>query len=236
MQDQLQNLENIKDLFLNSNVEINISNFIISMIICTILSFIIKKVYNHSSQSLSNRDYFSDLFIPLSIVTCLVITVIKFSLALSLGLVGALSIVRFRAAIKEPEELIYLFLVIGIGLAAGANQYLVAIISTFFISTILILFAKFRRSEKKIKNIAANIIQIEISNKSIKFENIIETLKKNCSYLYLKSSNISDSLETYVFCVEIRNRSSLIHSINNLKKIVTKGLNITIYNSEDIHE
>lgn len=236
MQDQLQNLENIKDLFLNSNVEINISNFITSMIICTILSFIIKKVYNHSSQSLSNRDYFSDLFIPLSIVTCLVITVIKFSLALSLGLVGALSIVRFRAAIKEPEELIYLFLVIGIGLAAGANQYLVAIISTFFISTILILFAKFRRSEKKIKNIAANIIQIEISNKSIKFENIIETLKKNCSYLYLKSSNISDSLETYVFCVEIRNRSSLIHSINNLKKIVTKGLNITIYNSEDIHE
>ena len=67
------------------------------------------------------------------------ITVIKFSLALSLGLVGALSIVRFRAAIKEPEELIYLFLIIGIGLAAGANQFLVAIIATVFISLILVL-------------------------------------------------------------------------------------------------
>ena len=52
---------------------------------------------------------------PLAIITTLVITVIKFSLALSLGLVGALSIVRFRAAIKEPEELVFLFLIISIG-------------------------------------------------------------------------------------------------------------------------
>ena len=76
----------------------------------------------------------------MSIVTCLVITVIKFSLALSLGLVGALSIVRFRAAIKEPERLIYLFLIIGIGLASGANQFLVAIIATIFVSIILLIF------------------------------------------------------------------------------------------------
>ena len=51
--------------------------------------------------------------------TMLIITVVKSSLALSLGLVGALSIVRFRAAIKEPEELAYLFLTIAIGLALG---------------------------------------------------------------------------------------------------------------------
>ena len=56
-------------------------------------------------RALNDKDYFSDTFIPLAIITTLVITVIKFSLALSLGLVGALSIVRFRAAIKEPEEL-----------------------------------------------------------------------------------------------------------------------------------
>ena len=75
----------------------------------------------------------------MGIITCLVMSVIKFSLALSLGLVGALSIVRFRAAIKEPEELIYLFLVTGIGLACGANQFLVAISATIIISILLIL-------------------------------------------------------------------------------------------------
>ena len=191
MEEQKQNLEYVKNFFLNSNIEINITNFIIAILVSAILAFLIKKVYIYSSQTLSNKEYFSDLFIPLSIITCLVITVIKFSLALSLGLVGALSIVRFRAAIKEPEELIYLFLIIGIGLAGGANQFLVAIIATVFISLILILLSKFRRGKNAdLKNLSSNVIQFEIKNKKIKFEKIIEVLKKSCSHINLKSSNI----------------------------------------------
>ena len=64
---------------------------------------------------------------------------------------GALSIVRFRAAIKEPEELVYLFFIIGIGLANGANQFLVSIICTFFIVIILFIKKYFdnKRNEKK---------------------------------------------------------------------------------------
>ena len=80
------------------------------------------------------------ILLPLAIITTLVITVIKFSLALSLGLVGALSIVRFRAAIKEPEELVYLFFIISIGLANGANQFLLSIIATLII--LLFLFIR----------------------------------------------------------------------------------------------
>ena len=86
----MENLTNIKDFqnfFLNESVEINFYNFIIALILSAFLSFLIKRVYLYSSQSLSNKNYFSDLFIPLGIITCLVITVIKFSLALSLGLV-----------------------------------------------------------------------------------------------------------------------------------------------------
>ena len=237
MEDQKQNLEYVKNFFLNSNIEINITNFIIAILVSAILAFLIKKVYIYSSQTLSNKEYFSDLFIPLSIITCLVITVIKFSLALSLGLVGALSIVRFRAAIKEPEELIYLFLIIGIGLAAGANQFLVAIIATVFISLILIVLSKFRRDKNSdLKNLSSNVIHFEIKNKKIKFEKIIEVLKKNCSHINLKSSNISNDSETYIFWVEIKNKSSLINSINNLKKISTGGLNIYMYTNDNFHE
>ena len=70
----------------------------------------------------------------------LIISIVKSSLALSLGLVGALSIVRFRAAIKEPEELVYLFFVISIGLSNGANQFLLSI---FFPTTSAIFFPLF---------------------------------------------------------------------------------------------
>ena len=128
-QNTLLNKQQLEAFFLNSNVDINFGNFIISIFLSFFLATIIKFTYMKVSRSLNDKEHFSEIFVPLAIITTLVITVVKFSLALSLGLVGALSIVRFRAAIKEPEELVYLFFVIGVGLAMGANQFLVAIIA-----------------------------------------------------------------------------------------------------------
>ena len=110
------------DFFLNQPVQINLIGFIQSLIAASILCFVIQLFYVKFSNSLSNKNDFSKNFIGLGLATTIVITVVKSSLALSLGLVGALSIVRFRAAIKEPEELVYLFLVIATGLGCGADQ------------------------------------------------------------------------------------------------------------------
>ena len=237
MDKEFQNLDYIKEFFLNSTVEISLNNFVVAIVMSTILAFVIKKVYIYSSQSLSNKEYFSDLFIPLSIITCLVITVIKFSLALSLGIVGALSILRFRAAIKEPEELIYLFLIIGIGLANGANQFLVAIIATISISIILILFSSFRRGRNSnLENISTNVVQIEIKNKKYSLKKIIELLNKNCDHVSLKSSNFSENSETFVFWIEIKNKSLLLKSLDTFRKISSNEVNISLYTSENIHE
>ena len=120
------NKKQLEDFFLNSNVDIDLGNFIVAILLSFFLASLIKIAYMKVSRSLNDKEHFSEIFVPLAIITTLVITVVKFSLALSLGLVGALSIVRFRAAIKEPEELVYLFFVIGIGLANGANQFLIA--------------------------------------------------------------------------------------------------------------
>ena len=95
--------KSLRNFFLNENVELNLSTFAFNLITVVILTYLIKIVYVKYSQSLSNKDYFSKNFVVLGIATCIVITIVKSSLALSLGLVGALSIVRFRAAIKEPE-------------------------------------------------------------------------------------------------------------------------------------
>tara|TARA_B100000780_G_scaffold260813_1_gene212818 strand:+ start:734 stop:1447 length:714 start_codon:yes stop_codon:yes gene_type:complete len=237
MENKFENLDYVKNFFLNSSVEISITNFIIAVIVSAILAYIIKKVYVHSSQTMSNREYFSDLFVPLSIITCLVITVIKFSLALSLGLVGALSIVRFRAAIKEPEELIYLFLIIGIGLAAGANQFLIAIIATLSISIILFALAKFRRKKhSEVSTINTNVVQIEIKNKKMKLSKILDLLKKHCNNVILKSSNISNNSEVYVFWVEIKNASSFLKAIEAVKTLNIRDFEISFYTSENIHE
>ena len=115
------NKQDLSDYF-TTNININLPDFILNLIVVGLLCYLIKILYIKFSTTLSNREEFSKIFILLGITTCIVITIVKNSLALSLGLVGALSIVRFRAAIKEPEELVYLFLIIATGLGGGAGQ------------------------------------------------------------------------------------------------------------------
>jgi len=91
------------------------------------LALYIRLLYQKCSASPSDTESISRVFPLLALVVTGVIAVVKSSLALSLGLVGALSIVRFRAAIKDPEELVYLFLCIAVGLALGAEQPWLAI-------------------------------------------------------------------------------------------------------------
>ena len=79
--------------------------------------------------------------------TMLIITIVKSSLSLSLGLVGALSVVRFRTAIKEPEELSYAFLAIAVGIGLGANQILITILGSSIILLIIIINSKYKKEK-----------------------------------------------------------------------------------------
>ena len=113
----------------------------INLLLSIALSSLVAWFYARYGRSLSNRASFARNLPPLALTTVLIISIIKSSLALSLGLVGALSIVRFRTAIKEPEELVYLFLAIAIGLGLGADQRvptvmtLLIILAYFFVRT-----------------------------------------------------------------------------------------------------
>jgi hypothetical protein len=142
-----------------NDINISLLDVLIAILVASLCAWIVKSVYVKYGMSLNNRSNFSNVFIPLAITTSIVITVVKFSLALSLGLVGALSIVRFRVAIKEPEELVYLFVVIAIGLAAGANQAKIAIIFTVFV-TIALAINRFISKKERVTS-STDIITIE---------------------------------------------------------------------------
>ena len=141
----LENKSNL-DFFINESIQIDIFNFLLNFLVAAILSFCVQMVYLRCSSSLSNKKNFSNNFIVLALTTCLIIMVVKNSIALSLGLVGALSIVRFRAAIKEPEELIYLFLVIAIGLGNGAGQIKITSIGVLLSILTIVFFSKKKNS------------------------------------------------------------------------------------------
>ena len=116
------------DFSLTNPIDIPLGNFILNLCLTILLTVAISFLYSKYGNSISNRKSFGDNYPLIGIATFLIITIIKSSLALSLGLVGALSIVRFRSAIKEPEELSYIFFTIAIALGFGANQIYVTIL------------------------------------------------------------------------------------------------------------
>jgi uncharacterized membrane protein YhiD involved in acid resistance len=118
-----------------------IRNLAVGLVLAVMFAWLIKK----STRLVVDTTQYMPLFLLLIPTMILIITVIKTSIALSLGLVGALSIIRFRTPIKEPEELAYIFIAIAIGLGLGANQVLATVIG-FAVVAIVMFPAMFKRS------------------------------------------------------------------------------------------
>ena len=232
------NKTDLENFFFNSNIEIDFLNFFYAILLSLVLSFLVKLTYVKVGKSLNDKSYFSDTFIPLALITTLVITVIKFSLALSLGLVGALSIVRFRAAIKEPEELVYLFFVISIGLSNGANQFLLSIFATLVILSFL--FGRYLFENKFRKNVQysldSNILNINIlDNNEKKIDDIIKIIKQRVDYLKLKSANIEENTSSYIFWYNLDDKNINLF-LNDIKSLSDKNVNISMYSKSNAHE
>jgi len=163
---------------LNSTIslpEISLDTLFWNFLLCVFLSFILCWHFNvHSKKRYLRRDL--GLVLPvICLTTLLVISVVKSSLALSLGLVGALSIVRFRTPIKEPEELAYIFLSIAIGLALGADQREVAALSLVIILTVISMID---RLKPKYSTSDANLmLNLEVSSTDATTESVLAMLQ-----------------------------------------------------------
>ena len=122
----------------------SITEWVLSLFTVIAFSYIVKLLYVRKSRSIADKNYFSSLFLLFSIAIFLIISTIKASLVLSLGMVGALSIVRFRNAIKDTEQVMYLLFLIAFSLALAANQYLIGVISGL-VGVLFIYFRNFRQ-------------------------------------------------------------------------------------------
>ena len=196
---------------------ISIPDFIINLLITALLSFLLGYVYVRFGNSISNRKQFSRNFVILSLTTMLIITVVKSSLALSLGLVGALSIIRFRSAIKEPEELAYIFLAISIGLGLGANQGIITIIALTLILSIISLVKLF--SSKYYDN--QNLFLTILSNnpKPTTSKEIIDTVSRYCENVHLRRIDETSDLIEISISVELDKFDDVIELKSALQNI-----------------
>ena len=169
---------NWANFFTTPSVEVRLPEVVFNLLVATVLSYILSRIYVRYGTSLSNRRLFAGNFMLLACTTTLVITVVKSSLALSLGLVGALSIVRFRAAIKEPEELAYLFLTIAMGLGLGADQTVITVVAFAIIAGLLVL----RSLRKKTPSFQNLYLTVSTGNpRALSLDRIVSVVEQGCA-------------------------------------------------------
>jgi uncharacterized membrane protein YhiD involved in acid resistance len=172
-----------QDFLANQSVQVDLPSFAVNLALAALLAWILSRVYVRFGESLSNRRQFGRNFVLVATTTVLIISIVKSSLALSLGLVGALSIVRFRAAIKEPEELAYLFLNIAIGLGLGADQRVVTL-AAFALIVPLIALHRLGRRGSPTENLYLTVDSH--NHEKIPRERVVEILRRHCTGVDLK--------------------------------------------------
>jgi hypothetical protein len=196
----------IDEFFASQASNVELTTFVINLVLAAVTSFILGRVYIHWGSSLSNRRKFASNFMLMTVTTTFIILVVRSSVALSLGLVGALSIVRFRTAVKEPEELAYLFFAIGLGIGLGDNQRLITLLALAAGILIIGLARLFRRSQSDLN------LHLTIASRNphkVELEQIMDVLRAHCSKLrLLRFDENADVLEAS-FVVEFRRVSNL---------------------------
>jgi len=226
-------MEKLKNTLEISN-EIDIIYTLIALFLCIICSLILKIVYEEKSTSLSNKSQLSNIIPILSIATFLVISVVKSSLALSLGLVGALSIVRFRTPIKDPEELVYLFLAISLGLGFGSGQIIITIIIYFTI----VLFIWFYLSRKKINSSSDYNLIIESQDENQDLMENSEFIKNTLSesfgsVIFVKYDKIGEDKDIMIFKISLNNLEDVKNFQKKLKSKL-KNYNISLFENNTL--
>lgn len=179
------------DFFSAQAATIELLPFIMGLLLAALLSYLLSRVYVRFGTTLSNREMFSRNFLVIAMTTMLIISIVKSSIQLSLGLVGALSIIRFRAAIKEPEELGYLFIAIAVGLGMGAQQILITVVA-FAIIVAIIILRHFVRGSVPRPNLYLTISSI--GNGHIKLPALVEAINRHATRSSLKRYDESDTV------------------------------------------
>ena len=220
-------MNGIENLMGSSISDLDATSVAINFILCIGMSFLTRIFYIRYSTSLTGKHHIGTVIPILATIVFSVILVVKSSLALSLGLVGALSIVRFRTPIKEPEELVYLFLAISIGLGYAAGYSFL----TTALSLSILLMIYLWLSNKSISNKDEYNVAVNWTNEELGFGELIETMMNLSTSLKLIRINKGPQNSSAVFLIVPDGQSGIDEMINNISKL-DPNIDISFFESK----
>jgi len=188
---------------------LSVSDIAIVLFITFLTGMFVFYIYKKTFQGVLYTQSFNVSLVMVAIVTSLIIMTISSNFILSLGMVGALSIVRFRTAIKDSMDIVFMFWAISIGIANGAGFFKISITGTIFIAIILLILTKYKSSSSPYL-----LILNYHENSHI---NIVDHIKNETGQFNLKAKTVvNDNVE---LTVEIRIKNEDTSFVNRLSKI-----------------
>ena len=217
-------MEQKLDLF--TQTPLSLTSLVINLGVGVFLSILLRLHFKYFGSTLSNREEFSQVCPFILLTTILIITVVKSSLALSLGLVGALSIVRFRTPIKEPEELAYLFIAIAMGLGLGADQRMPTLVAGPLILIVMAVF-KWTKKESKKKNLYLSLGWRENPGKTENFlTQFNRVIEKHVMISDLRRMDVREGDLEATYFIDVENPDNLSKLVEDLQKTFS-GISVT---------
>ncbi len=213
-----------KSSFLENVTEFSTVDVLIGMAFALVIGLFIFFIYKKTFSGIMYSNGFGLTLIGLSLVTTLVIMAVTSNVVLSLGMVGALSIVRFRTAIKEPMEIVFLFWSLAVGIVIGAGMIPLAVIGSLIIGIILVIFAN-----RKIRN-TPYILIVNCNDENAE-KSALELIGKSVGKYMVKSKSVNASGIELTTEVRIKNNSTdFVNRVNELTGV--SAATLVSYNGE----
>ncbi|GEL66593.1 DUF4956 domain-containing protein [Marinilactibacillus psychrotolerans] len=216
--------EIIKNSFLEEMSEFSALNAVFALTSSLIIGLCIYFIYKKTFKGVMYSTPFNTSLVMLCLLTTFVILAVTTNVVLSLGMVGALSIVRFRTAIKDPLDLVFLFWSIGVGIILGAGYYVLAYGGSFFIAAVLFVFTLHKEKE------LSYILMLDLKNETAEVA-ANDVLRKQINRLKLKSKTLVNGQPELIYEVKIKENDTAFMS----ELFATEGVlnaSLVSYNGE----
>jgi len=185
----------------------------IVILVCLLISAVICAVYYLKSRKYFFSKEFAVSLVALSMITTAVILTIQSSIVVSLGMVGALSIVRFRTAIKNPLDLVFLFWSIAVGIICGAGLFYIAVTLTLILGIVVLL-------SDDIPGMPKNKLLIIDGEYPYDVEKLEDVLQKNVKWWNVKTESTRNSEVNLIIEIRgVKNQNDLITDVRKLKGV-----------------
>ncbi len=185
--------------------DLDLANILFTLFLAIAVGFIISQIYRYTHRGLNYELAFMSTLVVLAPIISVVMLFIRGDLVLSLGLIGSISIIRFRTPIKDTRDMVFIFWVIAVGLGSGTFNWNVVILSTIVISLLMFLLHFIRYGQSK----ANDYVLVVSGTKSLKNNEISQVLKDYAREIRVRSEETEGDYWEIIFEVQLRDMTEV---------------------------